>query len=134
MPNIGVLLDTNIVSELMRPRPDPSVVAWAEGQGDFLLSAVTVDEIAFGLAWRPNPRVAQFFDAFIAERAVLPVTGAVARRAGELRGSFRARGIARSQPDMLIAATAQVHALTLATRNVADFDGCGIPLLNPFSV
>ena len=63
----------------------------------------------------------------------MPVTLEIARRAGELRGAFAARGIVRSQPDMLIAATAQVHALTLVTRNTADFAGCGIPLLNPFS-
>ena len=64
--------------------------------------------------------------------SVLPVTGTIARRAGELRAAFAGRGMARSQPDMLIAATAQVHALTLVTRNVRDFDGCGIAVLNPF--
>lgn len=130
---MSLLLDTNILSELARPHPDAGVLAWAARVSDYRISAVTVDEIAFGLAWHPNPRIAAWFDAFLANCSVLPVTQEIARRSGELRGAFAARGIARSQPDMLIAASAQVHALTLVTRNTADFTGCGIPVLNPFS-
>ena len=63
---------------------------------------------------------------------VLPVTEDIARRAGELRAQMALIGQVRQQPDMLIAATAQVHALTLVTRNVRDFDDCGIAVLNPF--
>ena len=74
-----------------------------------------------------------WFDQFLLLNTVLPVTDAIARRAGEMRALFTARGIAREQPDMLIAATAQIHALTLVTRNVRDFDGCGIAVLNPFN-
>lgn len=129
-----MILDTNIVSELCRRQPDPGVLAWAERAGDFVISAVTVDEIAFGLAWHPNRRIAAWFEGFLASHEVLPVSADIARRAGELRGAFQARGIVRSQPDMLIAATAQVHALTVVTRNSGDFAGCGIPVLNPFSV
>lgn len=128
-----VLIDTNIVSELVRREPNPGVLAWAARESDYLISAVTVDEIAFGLAWRPNPRIAAWFDAFLANHPVLPVSPQIARRAGEMRGAFAACGITRSQPDMFIAATAQIHALTLVTRNGADFTGCGIALLNPFS-
>ena len=130
---MSVLLDTNIISELMRQRPDAGVLAWSMQEADHLLCAVSVDEIAFGLAWRPNHRIAAWFDAFLGAHPVLPITAEIARRAGELRGAFAAHGIIRSQPDMLIAATAQVHALTLVTRNTADFAGCGIPILNPFS-
>ncbi|MDD5296075.1 MAG: type II toxin-antitoxin system VapC family toxin [Rhodocyclaceae bacterium] len=129
-----VLLDTNIISELCRPRPDVGVTAWAARESAHAISAVTVDEIMFGLTWRSNGRVATWFDAYLSRHPVLPVTLEIARRAGELRGAFAARGITRSQPDMLIAATAQVHALTLVTRNTSDFAGCGIPVLNPFSV
>jgi predicted nucleic acid-binding protein len=129
-----VLLDTNIVSELCRPRPDAGVMAWAAQETAHAISAVTVDEILFGLAWRPNARIALWFDAYLSRHPVLPVTLEIARRAGELRGAFAARGINRSQADMFIAATAQLHALTLVTRNTADFAGCGIPVLNPFSV
>jgi toxin FitB len=128
-----VILDTNIVSELCRRQPDPGVLAWAERAGNFVISAVTVDEIAFGLAWHPNARIATWFEGFLVSHVVLPVSADIARRAGELRGAFQARGIVRSQPDMLIAATAQVHALTVVTRNSGDFAGCGVPVLNPFS-
>lgn len=129
-----VLLDTNIISELGRPRPDAGVTAWAAKETVHAISAVSIDQIMFDLAWHPNARIAAWVEAYILRHPVLPVTLEIARRAGELRGAFAARGIARSQPDMLIAATAQIHALTLVTRNTADFAGCGIPVLNPFSV
>ncbi|HYO16166.1 MAG TPA: PIN domain-containing protein [Thermoanaerobaculia bacterium] len=60
------------------------------------------------------------------------MTAEIAKRAGELRGERQARGDIRSQADMMIAATAQMHQLTLVTRNVRYFLDCGIPLLNPF--
>lgn len=130
------LADTNIVSELMRPSPNLGVQQWADAQDrsgwPYVVSAITVDEIIFGLQWRPHAAKMNWFDQFMGQCTVLPVTGTIARRAGELRAAFAGRGMARSQPDMLIAATAQVHALTLVTRNVRDFEGCGIAVLNPF--
>lgn len=128
-----LLLDTNVVSELCRPRPHAGVVAWAAGVMEFSLSAVTVEEVAYGLAWRPNARIADWFDGFLQRCPVRPVTLEIARRAGEWRGGFAAKGIVRSQADLLIAATAQCHGLTLVTRNVRDFEGCGIALLDPFT-
>ncbi len=128
------LLDTNIISELCRPRPDAGVLAWAAQETAHAISVITVDEILFGLSWRPHPRIALWFDAYLTRYPVLPISVEIARRAGELRGVFAARGITRSQPDMLIAATAQRHALTVVTRNTGDFAGCGVPVLNPFSV
>lgn len=130
------LADTNIISELMRPLPDAGVVQWARrvdhAGASFTISAITVDEIIFGLKWRPNASKMVWFTAFLKKAQVLSVNTEIARRAGELRADMARRGTVRQQPDMLIAATAQVHALTLVTRNVRDFDGCGIGLLNPF--
>ena len=132
------LADTNIVSELMRKRPDPGVLAWREMvdamYGHITMSAVTVDEIMYGLARKQDAGLQAWFDGFMSRIQVLTVTQTIACRAGEMRAMFSLRGVVRSQADMLIAATAQVHALTLVTRNVRDFDGCGIALLNPFSV
>ena len=132
------LADTNIVSELMRKRPDPGVLAWREMvdamYGHITMSAVTVDEIMYGLARKQDAGLQAWFDGFMSRDQVLTVTQTIACRAGEMRAMFSLRGVVRSQADMLIAATAQVHALTLVTRNVRDFDGCGIALLNPFSV
>ena len=132
------LADTNIVSELMRKRPDPGVLAWREMvdamYGHITMSAVTVDEIMYGLARKQDAGLQAWFDGFMSRNQVLTVTQTIACRAGEMRAMFSLRGVVRSQADMLIAATAQVHALTLVTRNERDFDGCGIALLNPFSV
>jgi predicted nucleic acid-binding protein len=131
---MSLLIDTNVLSELARPRPDPGVLAWASDRSYFAVSAVTIEEIVFGLTHRPKPKFEVFLEEFLAAQCqVLPVSEAIARRAGELRGLLAKRGAIRTQSDMLIAATAQVHALTLVTRNGNDFTGCGIPVLNPFT-
>ena len=131
-----LLVDTNVISELMRQRPDPGVEQWMKalpsGQGLFL-SVITVDEIFYSLSRKPQQAKRRWFDFFVAANTVVDITEIIARRAGELRASLSLRGQARSQADMLIAATAQAHALTLVTRNVRDFDGCGIAILDPFS-
>lgn len=132
------LVDTNILSELMRAQPDHGVLAWLQGREAvnprLTISAVTVDEIMFGLSWHPTARLMAWFDAFVQRHEVLPITSDVARCAGALRGQLQSRGQTRTQADMLIAATAQIHALTVVTRNVRDFDGCGIAILNPFAL
>jgi predicted nucleic acid-binding protein len=131
------LVDTNVVSELMRPRPHAGVVQWSgrlEPSGiAFVVSAITVDEIVFGLQWRPSAAKMDWFARFMQRVTVLPVTESIARRAGEMRAQMAVLGQVREQADMLIAATAQIHALTLVTRNVRDFGGCGIAVLNPFT-
>ncbi|QXP85265.1 type II toxin-antitoxin system VapC family toxin [Methylococcus sp. Mc7] len=131
---MSYLVDTDIISELCRPRPDPGVLAWAARVERLSLSVITVEEICYGLARRPSERLRMWMEQYFRGQTVLPVTETVARRAGELRGEFAGRGISREQADMLIAATAQIHALTLVTRNTRDFEGCGIALLNPFGV
>jgi hypothetical protein len=130
---VGCLVDTNVISELARRKPDPGVIAWAGGVTRLAISVITLDEIHFGLARRPNERVRTWVEAFFQRHPVLEVTAPIARRAGELRGALAARGSVRHQADMLIAATAQAHQLTLVTRNIKDFEQCGIGLLNPFT-
>ncbi len=131
---MSYLVDTNILSELARPAPNAGVVSWAQRLTRLALSVVTVDEIYFGLSWKPNHRIRAWFDRFVGNHCdVLPITDQIARRSGRLRGRLRGRGRIRTQADMLIAATADVHELILVTRNEADFEDCGLPLLNPFS-
>jgi toxin FitB len=103
---LGYLVDTNIISELVRREPDPGVSAWASGVTQLALSVITVDEIHFGLAWRPNARVRTWIEAFFQRHPILDVTATIAHRAGELRRTLAARGSVRHQADMLIAATA----------------------------
>ena len=97
------------------------------------ISAATLEEAHFGLAWQPNTRKLALFDALVQSlHTVYPVTPIIANRAGVLRGQFQAQGITRSDPDMLIAATTIEHQLVIATRNVLDFIGCGVQVINPF--
>lgn len=128
------LCDTNIISELSRIQPNSGVIQWSDIQSEFTLSVITLEEISFGLAAKPNTRIQRWFEQFLEDYCqVLPLTEEIARCAGELRGRLGVQGQQRTQADMLIAATAQIHQLTLVTRNVSDFQNCGISLLNPFS-
>ncbi len=129
----AVLVDTNIVSELMRPSPHAKVVAWARRETRFHMSVVTIVEVSFGLASKPNAAIEAWFARFVERHCdVLPATLDVAEWAGRTRGRLRARGKQRTQADMLIAGTAVVHGLVVATRNIRDFEGCGVRVLNPF--
>jgi toxin FitB len=131
---MGIVLDTNVVSELARPRPDPRVIDWAGRLTAVILSAVTVEEVFFGLSAKRNVRIERWFEDFLdSDCQVLEVTKAIARHAGVLRGQLVRRGRPRAQADMLIAATAALHGLTLATRNERDFEDCGVTVVNPFA-
>ena len=134
MPSTGFPVDTNILSELARPEPNAGVVRWAMSVQMIALSVVSLEEIFFGLAWKPNARIRAWFESFLDRHClILLLTPEIAKGSGTLRGGLASKGRPRTQADMLIAATAQIHQLTLVTRNVRDFDDCGIPLLNPFS-
>ena len=128
-----VLADINVISEFVKTTPDGQVMRWLESVQLMAISAVTLEEAHFGLAWQPNTRKLALFNALVERlHAVYPITPAIAQRGGVLRGQFQAQGIVRSAPDMLIAATAIEHQLVLATRNVRDFMGCGVQVVNPF--
>jgi toxin FitB len=128
------LVDTNIVSELMRRDPHPVVLTWATRQTSFFLSTITLEELIFGLARKNLHLKRQWLDEFIeAHCEVIPVTPAIAIQAGQLRGTLAARGIVRHSVDMLIAATAHVSRTTLVTRDLSDFTHCGIEVFDPFT-
>ena len=127
------LLDTNVISEFVKKSPHENVMRWLQTVDLLTISSVTVEEACYGLAWQPNAgKLALVNAVFDRLHALYPVTASIAQRSGVLRGQFQAQGITRTSPDMLIAATAQEHQLVLATRNVRDFAGCGIQVVNPF--
>ena len=127
------LIDTNIVSELMRRQPHVAVANWAASQAGFLISVITLEELLFGLTRKALRMKLQWLDDFLTSQCeLLPVTPMIARSAGILRGRLSTQGITRHSSDILIGATALLHRTSLATRNTADFDGCGIVIINPF--
>ena len=137
-----ILLDTNVVSELMRPAPDPSVVAWLAGQesASLALSVVTVAEILYGLERLPEGRrradLVARFHAFLDRgfgNAIHPVDLATAEQFAAIRAARDPAGRPMTSFDALIAATARVHDTVLATRNTGDFSGCGFDVVNPWA-
>ncbi len=128
-----MLVDTNVLSELVRPAPNARVLAWAKRESRFHLSVITVEEVLFGLASKPNAAIERWFSRFVERHCdVLPITVDVADWCGRTRGSLRLRRKQRTQADMLIAGTAFAHGLVIATRNTRDFVDCGVRVLNPF--
>jgi len=132
------LLDTNVVSELRKPRPHVGVLAWLESLDDAQLSvsAVTIGEIQAGieLTREQDPNKAQQIEDWLVLVAgaynVLPMDAAAFTAWAKLMH----RKSDTLYEDAMIAATAKVHGLTVATRNVADFQALGFEVFNPFGV
>lgn len=130
------LLDTNIVSELRKPKPNRAVRVWFDHLDDrqIHLSAVTIGEIQVGIEITRGQDAAKareieaWLDRLAAAYNVLPMD-AVVFRAWAQRMHRRSDTL---YEDAMIAATAKVHGLTVVTRNMTDFSSFGVPLLNPF--
>ena len=130
------LLDTNVVSELRRPRPHEGVLNWLGGvSADRLfLSAVTVGEIQAGIEITREQdeakaeELASWLDRVVAGYGVLPMDAAAFREWARLKHGKSDTLI----EDAMIAATAKVHRLTVATRNVRDFRNFGVDMVDPF--
>ena len=132
-----VLVDTNVLSETVKPRPNAGVLRWLEEHPVFSISAITLEELAFGIERLQGKRRPLLYEWLARLRLepgprILAVGEEVALAAGRLRARRERKGKSVAQADMLIAASALVHGLTLVTRNVRDFDGCGVALLDPF--
>ena len=137
-----ILLDTNVVSELMRPAPDAKVLAWTRAQAseELATSVITVAEIGAGLSCLPaggrrRDLVARWSrlrdDGFGARIFGLDLDAAKAY--GEIFAQRQRSGRSAAAFDLLIAAIAQAHGLVVATRNVRDFEDCGVQLINPWT-
>lgn len=136
-----IILDTNVISELMRPAPSRSVVKWIATRPAVSLFTTTITqaELLYGIALLPNGRrrssledaAGIMFEEDFADR-VLPFDTPSARAFAEIASQRRRAGEPIAQLDAQIAAIARSRNGALATRNVSDFEGCGIALHNPW--
>ena len=137
----GIILDTNVVSEPKRARPDTNVVAWFERQAadQLYLTSTIVAELAFGIEIMPAGRRRRGFEIWLHERVVPTFQGRIlafdeedALLYGRLMAKARRAGRPARVGDAQIAATALRHGLAIATRNTDDFALFDAPLINPW--
>jgi hypothetical protein len=137
-----IILDTNVISELAKPRAEPAVVGWADAQrpGGLYATAVSEAEMLYGVnlmavgAKRDTLRraVLTVFGTLLAGR-VLPFDSAAATEYADWAADRRRAGKPVGMADLQIAAIARVRGATaIATRNTKDFMGCGVPLIDPW--
>jgi predicted nucleic acid-binding protein len=138
----GFLLDTNIPSELLRPRPDSNVSVWLKAQASeaLFVSVVTLGELRRGIALLTERSARrEELERIIVHKVpswfqdrILPVTRSIAEQWGVLGAGRQLAGRPLNTADGLIAATALEHDLTVVTRNVRDFTGLGVAVFNPW--
>jgi toxin FitB len=137
----GWLLDTNVVSELRRPRPEQRVVAFVSEQrlDDLYVSIVTFAEVRFGIELPQDPRRRAELSDWLAQRVrpmfegrVLPLSEDVMLKWRLLVEDGRKVGHTYSQPDLMIAATALQYGLTVTSRDTRDYEKAGVLVFNPW--
>lgn len=135
-----IVLDTNVVSEAMKPEPHPAVLAWLNDQAaeTLYLSSVTLAELLFGIAALPagkrKDRLAQTLDGLLGlfRDRVLPFDIDAARRYAELAVTAKHGGRGFPTPDGYIAAIAASRGFIVASRDTAPYEAAGIPVINPW--
>ncbi len=137
-----IVLDTNVLSELLRPAPEPRVADWLKDQPrtSLFTTTVTRGEILNGIRLLPAGKrrdglwgaALEIFDIDLAGQ-VLIFDNVAADEFAQISTSRRAAGRPITQFDALIAGTTRSRGAKLATRNVTDFEGCGIEVINPWS-
>ena len=138
-----ILLDTNILSELMRPAAEPAVERWLAAQpaASVFISAITEAELRYGAAVLPigkrRTTLTSEIEAMLKENfdgRILPFDSLAAQMLAVLASERRQAGRPIAQADAQIAAIARSRSASLATRNVSDFEACGIEVINPWQV
>lgn len=136
-----ILLDTNVISEPLRPAPDPRVVAWLDAQAveTLYLSAVTVAEMRFGVATLPAGRRRTMLGDRVEQSVLPPFVGRVlafdvscTQAYADVRTTARTHGVALAPADAFIAAIAATHRLAMATRDTTPFKAAGLTVINPW--
>jgi toxin FitB len=135
------LVDTNVVSEWLRPQPNPNLVAWLDAVDEDRLhvSVATFAEIRHGIelmaAGRRRQSLMHWLDDELTDRfadRILAIDRMVAERWGVVMARAGASGNSMATMDGFLAATAEIYELTLVTRDAADFRGAGVPIFNPW--
>ena len=132
------LVDANVLSEPTKPAPDVKVVEWLRSnERELAVDPIILGEIRFGIhllpAGRRRRRLEQWFNEGVARIVCLPCDAATGLRWARLLADLRASGQAMPVKDSLIAATALVHGLVVATRNVDDFRKARVKVIDPFA-
>lgn len=132
------LADANVLSEPTRSAPHPPVIDWLRRhERDLAVDPVILGEIRFGILLLPRSRrrsrLERWFEGGVGRLECLPWDAQTGLRWAELLASLRASGRTMPIKDSLIAATALVHGLTLATRNRTDFERAGVDVVDPFA-
>jgi predicted nucleic acid-binding protein len=139
---VSFLLDTNVVSEWVKPHPHPGVANWlaAIDEDRVFLCVVTLAELRHGIDRLEPGKRRDRLDAWVREelplrfeKRVLPIDAPIADMWGRIVARSQAQGRTLHAMDAFLAATAEVHDLTLVTRNVSDFEVLGRTLLNPWA-
>ena len=139
----GFLLDTNCISEFVRPKPEPRVMEWmdATDEGLLYLSVLTLGEIRKGVAGlaqgKRRTRLETWLEVDLQARfsgRIMPIDSAIADRWGLLASEAKRKGKVLAVIDGLLAATALHHNLTIVSRNTSDFTGMQVQILNPWKV
>lgn len=137
-----IIVDTNVVSELLRPSPEPRVEGWLAAQDglDIYLTAISEAELRYGVAIMDNGKrrdgLADAIDRILRDDMagrVLAFDSAAAEAYATIAASRRAAGRPIAQADCQIAAIARACGATVATRNTAGFEGCGIDVIDPWA-
>jgi len=139
---MNLLLDTNVLSEVRRPAPNPKVLAWLDAidEDRTFISVASIAELKRGVALMNDGRRRDALAAWLAEDLparftgrIVPIDPAIAERWGDLMAVARRSGFALSIMDGFFAATALAKEFVLATRNTKDFAALGVPLFDPWT-
>ena len=137
---MNFLLDTNVISEPMKPRPNAGVLAWLAEVDSVFLSVVTITELRYGIERLATGRRRDHLDRWLRKdltsrfgQRILPVDFEVADTCGRLVARSESAGRPMEPRDAFIAATAEVHGLTLVTRNASDFEATVKAIATPWT-